>query len=59
MWKAALPLGVDAVAAAWRLLEISTAGMALLWLFSIVWWAISIGSVVLRREAAGPEAAAR
>ena len=41
VWKAALPLGVM-LSKDLDLLEINTTGIALVWLFSIIWWAISM-----------------
>ncbi|MEZ5564882.1 MAG: hypothetical protein R3F24_04910 [Gammaproteobacteria bacterium] len=41
MWKAALPLGA-VLSRDLGLLPISGTGLALLWIFSIVWWAISM-----------------
>jgi hypothetical protein len=41
MWKAALPLGVT-LARDMDLLPLSNAGLALVWLFSIGWWAVSM-----------------
>lgn len=42
MWKAALPLGAM-LAADLGLLPIPGTGLALVWLFSLGWWAISMG----------------
>lgn len=41
MWKAALPLGVM-LSVELDLLELSDAGIALVWLFTIGWWAVSM-----------------
>ena len=41
MWKAALPLGVT-LSATMDLIQISTAGLAAVWVFSIAWWALSM-----------------
>jgi len=41
MWKAALPLGTM-LSVRLGLLDLSAVGIALVWLFSIVWWAISM-----------------
>lgn len=41
MWKAALPLGV-VLSAQLGLLPVTGLQMTLIWLFSIVWWAISM-----------------
>jgi hypothetical protein len=41
MWKAALPLGVT-LASEMDLITISVPGLAAVWLFSIVWWGISM-----------------
>ena len=41
MWKAALPLGVM-LAQDMDLIALSPGGLALVWLFSIGWWAISM-----------------
>jgi hypothetical protein len=54
MWKAALPLGAM-LSQNLGLLDISSASMALLWIFSIGWWAISAGSVVFGEKPLGPK----
>ena len=41
MWKAALPLGVM-LSVHLELLQLSGAGIALVWLFTIAWWAVSM-----------------
>jgi hypothetical protein len=41
MWKAALPLGVM-LARNMDLIQLSNTGLALVWVFSIAWWAISM-----------------
>jgi hypothetical protein len=41
MWKAALPLGVMS-ARGLGLMEISNTGVALVWIFTTLWWAISM-----------------
>jgi len=41
MWKAALPLGVM-LSVDMGLLDISTAGIASVWVFTIIWWALSM-----------------
>jgi hypothetical protein len=41
MWKAALPLGVT-LARNMDLIALSNTGLALVWLFSLSWWAISM-----------------
>jgi hypothetical protein len=41
MWKAALPLGVM-LSRQLDLIDISDTEVALVWLFSLVWWAISV-----------------
>jgi hypothetical protein len=41
MWKAALPLGVMLIDRM-ELIDISTSGLILIWLFSIFWWGISM-----------------
>lgn len=41
MWKAALPLGVM-LSVELGLLELSTTGVALVWLFTLGWWAVSM-----------------
>lgn len=41
MWKAALPLGVM-LSVDMDLLNISGAGIALVWVFTLAWWAISM-----------------
>lgn len=41
MWKLALPVGVT-LSLDMELLDISAAGLAMVWLFSIAWWAISV-----------------
>lgn len=41
MWKAALPFGVM-LSRDLGLLDISDLGLALVWLFSIAWWAVSM-----------------
>jgi hypothetical protein len=41
MWKAALPLGVT-LAREMDLIDLSSTGLTLVWLFSIAWWAISV-----------------
>ncbi len=41
MWKAALPLGFT-LAATMDLIDVSTAGMAAVWIFSIAWWVLSM-----------------
>jgi hypothetical protein len=50
MWKMALPLGVM-LSRKMGLLEISDTGVALVWLFSIIWWAISMtGAIYYDKE---------
>jgi len=50
MWKAALPLGVM-LSAEMGLLKISDFGIAMVWLFSIIWWAISMtGAIYYDKE---------
>jgi hypothetical protein len=41
MWKAALPLGVMLIHDM-ELIDFGTVGLALIWLFSIAWWAVSM-----------------
>jgi hypothetical protein len=41
MWKAALPLGV-VLSVELGLLDLSGTGVALVWLFTLVWWAVSM-----------------
>jgi len=41
MWKAALPLGVM-LSVEMGLLDIGAAGIAGIWLFTIIWWALSM-----------------
>lgn len=41
MWKAALPLGVM-LSEEMGLLDIGTAGIASVWLFTIIWWGLSM-----------------
>ncbi len=41
MWKAALPLGT-VLSVELGLLDLSATGLAVVWLFSIAWWAISM-----------------
>jgi hypothetical protein len=41
MWKAALPLGVM-LSVDMGLLDIGTAGIAGIWIFTIIWWALSM-----------------
>ena len=41
MWKAALPLGVM-LSVDMGLLDIGTAGIASVWIFTIIWWALSM-----------------
>jgi hypothetical protein len=41
MWKAALPLGVM-LSVDMGLLDIGSAGIAMVWLFTVIWWAISM-----------------
>ena len=41
MWKAALPLGVM-LTRELELMTISTTGLVMVWIFSIVWWGISM-----------------
>ena len=43
MWKAALPLGV-ALSRELGLIELSTVNYALIWVFSIAWWVLSVSS---------------
>lgn len=45
MWKAALPLGVM-LSREMGLLEISDFGLAMVWLFATVWWAISMTGAI-------------
>ena len=45
MWKMALPLGTM-LSIEMGLLELSTAGLAGVWIFSIVWWAISMTGAI-------------
>ncbi len=54
MWKFALPLGVM-LSRELDLLEIGPLALTLIWLFSIAWWAISVGSVVLGEKPVGPK----
>ncbi|MGI9309087.1 MAG: hypothetical protein ACR2P6_07485 [Gammaproteobacteria bacterium] len=50
MWKMALPLGVM-LSVDMGLLEISNMGIALVWIFSIIWWAISMtGAIYYDKE---------
>jgi len=50
MWKAALPLGVM-LSREMGLLEISDFGIAMVWVFSIFWWAISMtGAIFYDKE---------
>ncbi len=50
MWKAALPLGVM-LSREMGLLDISNMGLAAVWVFSIVWWAISMtGAIFYDKE---------
>jgi hypothetical protein len=50
MWKAALPLGVM-LSREMGLLDISNRGLAAVWVFSIVWWAISMtGAIFYDKE---------
>ncbi len=41
MWKAALPLGVMLIDGM-GIIDFSAAGLALVWLFSFAWWAVSM-----------------
>ena len=41
MWKAALPLGFT-LSATMDLIDVSAAGMAAVWIFSIAWWILSM-----------------
>ena len=41
MWKAALPLGVM-LSVDMGLLDIGSAGIAAVWIFTIIWWALSM-----------------
>ena len=41
MWKAALPLGVM-LSVDMGLLDVGTAGIAAVWIFTLVWWALSM-----------------
>jgi hypothetical protein len=41
MWKAALPLGVM-LSVDMGLLDIGSAGIASVWIFTIIWWALSM-----------------
>jgi hypothetical protein len=45
MWKAALPLGVM-LSKEMGLLDISSFGVAMVWVFSIIWWAISMTGAI-------------
>ncbi|MCC5794088.1 MAG: hypothetical protein JJT85_05045 [Chromatiales bacterium] len=54
MWKAALPLGAM-LSMELGLLQLSVLQITLLWLFSIAWWAISVGSVVYGEQPLGPK----
>ena len=45
MWKAALPLGVM-LSKEMGLLDISSTGVAMVWVFSIIWWAISMTGAI-------------
>ncbi len=54
MWKFALPLGVM-LSRELELLEIGPLALTLVWIFSIAWWAISVGSVVLGEKPIGPK----
>jgi len=46
MWKAALPLGVT-LSREMDLIDLSTVNFALIWAFSIAWWALSMSSAWL------------
>jgi hypothetical protein len=52
VWKAALPLGVM-LSVDMELLDISTLGIAIVWLLSIVWWAISMAGAWYYQEPRG------
>jgi hypothetical protein len=52
MWKAALPFGVM-LSRNLGLLSISDAALALLWVFSIAWWAISMSGAYLYDKPVG------
>jgi hypothetical protein len=45
MWKAALPLGVM-LSVEMGLLQISSTGIAMVWLFTLIWWAISMTGAI-------------
>lgn len=45
MWKAALPIGVM-MSEEMGLLNIGTLGLTLVWIFSIIWWAISMTGAI-------------
>ena len=57
MWKAALPLGVM-LSRDLGLLPISDLAVALVWVFSIVWWAISMAGAYLYDKPLGHRLAA-
>jgi hypothetical protein len=45
MWKAALPLGVM-LSVDMELLDLSTAGVWAVWLFSVIWWSLSMSGAI-------------
>ena len=55
MWKAALPLGVM-LSVDMELLDLSTAGVWAVWLFSLIWWGFSMSGAIYYDRPAGPHA---
>lgn len=52
VWKAALPLGVM-LSVDMELLDISSMGIAIVWILSIIWWGISMTGAWLYQEPIG------
>jgi len=52
VWKAALPLGVM-LSVDMELLDISSMGLAIVWILSIIWWGISMTGAWLYQEPIG------